>query len=649
MPPPAAGRAGRAVGPRAPFIVGLAFLALYLLTLAPGIVTFFDDSLEFQLVLPTFGVAHPTGYPLYTLLGGAWSRLLPLREWAWRVNAFSALAAAAAVALLFALARRLAGEGDRAGGDATRLVRAARSGAWAGAVAALLFGLGPVWWAQATMAEVYALHNLLVAAILLAAVQAGDSAGAPDADRARTDRRLTWLFALIGLGLAHHRTTVLLLPGLAVYLLLVVPGIRRPRRAWLAWGAALLLPLLLYLYLPLRAAAGVRDLHGSYGNSWAGFWEHVLARGYQGFFADNALAVERGAAGWARLFVDQMGWAGLALAAAGLAAGVWLHGARRAAWLLIVLAAAANLLFAITYRVGDVEVFLLPVWLCAALLAGLGADGIRHALARRPGGAAAVAAMIALVLAVAVPGLRSFAQNDRSRDWAAHDAAVALASVDFPPGSRVIGLEGEVTALKYMQAARGLGVGAEAVAADDEEARRTLIHDGVAAGLPVYITRELAGIERDYSFGGDGALVRVWPRGAAAPPTPQHPLDEEFAGGALRLTGYDLAPLPGTGRPAAQLALYWLPVQPLTQTLKLSLRVLDADGQVASLPAGGPAQQDLFPLRMVATTPAWLPGEVVRDVYQIPLPDNDAGARVQLIVYDAATLAEAGRWKVALD
>jgi hypothetical protein len=44
-----------------------------------------------------------------------------------------------------------------------------------------------------------------------------------------------------------------------------------------------------------------------------------------------------------------------------------------------------------------------------------------------------------------------------------------------------------------------------------------------------------------------------------------------------------------------------------------------------------------------------LPGEVVRDVYQIPLPENRAGLRVQAIVYDAATLAEAGRWEVALE
>lgn len=58
-----------------PCIAGSLFAAAWALNAAPGIVTLFDDTLEFQLVLPTAGIAHPTGYPLYTLLGFLWSQL----------------------------------------------------------------------------------------------------------------------------------------------------------------------------------------------------------------------------------------------------------------------------------------------------------------------------------------------------------------------------------------------------------------------------------------------------------------------------------------------------------------------------------------------------------------------------------------------
>jgi hypothetical protein len=68
--------------------------------------------------------------------------------------------------------------------------------------------------------------------------------------------------------------------------------------------------------------------------------------------------------------------------------------------------------------------------------------------------------------------------------------------------------------------------------------------------------------------------VRAWPRGQAQPGAPQHALDEVLAGGALHLLGYDLRKLEGTGHPSAEVALYWQPQQPLTATLKLSLRVV---------------------------------------------------------------------------
>ena len=92
------------------WLVGLAGFFLYGLTAAPGIVALFDDSLEFQLVAPTFAIAHPTGYPLYTLLGGLWSQVIfPFGNWAWRMNLFSALAGGATIALLYLLAKRLSG------------------------------------------------------------------------------------------------------------------------------------------------------------------------------------------------------------------------------------------------------------------------------------------------------------------------------------------------------------------------------------------------------------------------------------------------------------------------------------------------------------------------------------------------------------
>jgi hypothetical protein len=638
-----------------PWLAGLAFFALYAATAAPSLVALFDDSLEFQLVLPTFAIAHPTGYPLYTLLGGLWSRLLfPFGNWAWRVNIFSALAAASAVGLVFALAQRLIDEGPLPGRQPSAGSRtyAAGIGLATGLASALTFGLGPVWWAQATLAEVYALHNLLLAAALLVTLTI------PALEGRRFVVRMMLLALLIGLGLAHHRTIVLALPGVAVYLLWSVQGLWRPRAAWLLWLAALLLPLLLYLYLPLRAAAGAVDLHGSYANIWTGFWDHVLARGYSGFFSDSALAVERTPQQWFELIVAQVGWVGLLLALGGCA---WLLDRRvRKGWVLVLLVLAANLVFTLLYRVGDQEVFLIPVFLCLALLAGGGVAKVAVLFVRQaphsgeqqtgvvfswPGG---IIVVTLLLLLAWNPG-RGPAVN-RSGDWRAHDYAVDMAKVPFPPGSTVIGLEGEVTALKYMQAAEGLGTNATPVAADDPQRRRENLARAIAAGSPAYLTRELEGIAQEYSFGSDGPLVRAWPRGTAQVGEPQNLLDVPMDDGRLLLKGYNLQWLDWAGGPALRTNLYWQPTAALPRVLKVSLRLLDANGNPVTYPGGAPATIDQFPLRQVAPTTTWLPGETVRDVYTLYLPP--AGevqpSTLQLILYDAETVAEVGRWEAAL-
>ncbi len=601
-------------------------------------------------MLPTFGIAHPTGYPLYTIVGGLWSRLLPLGEWAGRVNLFSAFCATVAVGLLCALTQRfvrialrpLPASSERAAQGAEIC---------AGFAAALAFGLGPTWRAMAGVAEVYALHGLFVALILLLTLHAGLIA--PNGNR----RAITWVALAVGLGLAHHRTTLLLLPAVALCLLWTSPWVLRPQRAWLLWAAALLAPLLLYLWLPLRYAMGARDLNAAYSPGWEGFWNHVLARSYSAFFGETELAVARSPAEWGALAVHELGWVAVALALLGLGAGLAFALrclARRPrllaplqAWVLILLAAAANLTFALLYRVGDVEVFLLPVWLCAAVAAGAGAAWLVKQVAAAPGSRPWLAPLVGLLLLVLLlPGWDGRgASSSRRSDWTAHDAALALTAGDLPAGSQVIGLEGEVTALRYMQQALGRAPGVVGVVADDPALRLARLQEALAAGAPAWLTRELPGIESTYSFSADGALVRVWPRGQAMPAPPTTPLEIPFAGGALTLVGYDLAPLEGAAGRQLRLGLHWLPAEPLTQTLKMSLRVVAADDPARVLPMadGAPAQVDLYPLRLVAPTTSWLPGERIRDEVQLALPPNTTSAQILLILYDQATLEEAGR------
>ena len=53
------------------------------------------------------GFAHPTGYPLYLMLGWLWTHLVPIRDPAFRMNLFSALWGGVAVGLVALLAMRV--------------------------------------------------------------------------------------------------------------------------------------------------------------------------------------------------------------------------------------------------------------------------------------------------------------------------------------------------------------------------------------------------------------------------------------------------------------------------------------------------------------------------------------------------------------
>ena len=614
-----------------PWVAAVTALILYARAAAPGIITFFDDSLEFQVVAPTLGIAHPTGYPLYTLLGWLWTRLLPFGGWAGRMNLLSAAAAAGAVGIVAALGSRLV------------TTRDGRPNTWAGVAAAVALGLGPVWWSQATVAEVYTLHGLLTVAILT--TTAGmDRTSAHGAFTPAFDRRMACLALLFGLGLAHHRMTALLALPVAVYLLWRVPGIWRPRAAWWLWAACLAAPLLLYLYIPLRAAAGVRDLNGAYVATWAGFWDHVLARSYGAFFGDNTLAVSRTPRDWLDLLTQQVGWLGLALGGVGL---VWLVDRRArpvAAWVMVALALAVQTVFVLVYRVPDAEVFWLPALPALALFIG-GGVGLVGRLVKDAAGSVLQALLVAAL--VVVP-LGRGPLLDRRGDWTWHDQARRMAAAAFPPDSLVLGIEGEMTAIRYMQAAEGLGRAATPVAADDPAQRDRLLAQAVADGRPVYLTRELAGTGAQYSFGGDAALVRVWPRGHAQtsglPSMPPVAVDA----GRLQIVGYAVRADPYSTLPGWELTLHWRALEPLTRVLKLSLRVVDAGGQPLTGTDGAPLVADVFPLRQVSLTPEWLPGEVIQDVQYVAAPVDRHAERLLIVVYDAADATEVGRLEVDL-
>lgn len=631
--------------------LGLGALALYVATLAPSVATVFDDSLEFQVVLPSLGIAHPTGYPLYTILGWAFSHI-PLQDLAYRINLFSALAGAATVGVLFLVARQL---------GSSRL---------AAATVSAVFALSSTWWSQATIAEVYTLNGLFVALILYLTLSLDTPRRATQPSAAVPHSALLALAFLFGLALTHHRTTLLLAPAVAVYVIWTDPGLlRRPRDLALMAGA-FLLPLLLYLYLPLRGQA-ITSLDGTYTNTWQGFVRHVLASDYGAFLRDNPLSVERPRMYSLDLLISQMGLVSLFLGVTGWLR--WRQQPRRYAFLAI--AYVATLLFALNYKTADVDVFYLTATMIWLAVAAVGLTMLHDSLAamlasqgrrlRLPGPyrvwlAALNALLVAVVLFQPVTTTLQILETDtrlqacnevlavgeapaftpkRAGNWNAYNCGRAILSLPLPSQSTVIGLLGETTLLRYFQLAEGLRPDIELITDDAEAARLAAVDQAMARGKPVYVTREMPGLAERYSLTSEGPLVRVWPAGEAAPADLPRRVDVPF-GDALRLVGWDLSPVPANGADWLRLQAAWRVNSLVGEELKVSARLLAPDGSVV-------ASQDAIPVHWAYSTTAWRPGETVVDSYDFALP---LGTQVEaltplLILYRATDGTEVGRFQ----
>jgi hypothetical protein len=634
----------------------VAALGLYGFTLAPTVVTLFDDSLEFQLVTYQLGIAHPSGYPLYTLLGWLFTRL-PVGDVAYRVNLMSAVFGALTVAFVYLIGLELiAGSrwpsGKEFGGSAHQ--------PWIEVLASLIgaasLAVSPVFWSQATVAEVYTLNAAFAAGILWLLVRRRWQ----EKSHTLSEKRLLALAFLFSLSLTHHRTIVLLLPTIIFYLwrhskdwrhraLLVLATKEHLPAGLLSTGVklatALVAPLMLYLYIPLRGHVG--SLDGTYTNTLAGFWQHVTASGYGVFIFQNPFGAERGINFYFSLFLKQFGPLGLA---AGLVGLVALR--RRDVLSLTGIAFITYFAFNLFYRVADIQVFFIPPFLIWAIWVGIAAGWLlSESGSVNTNHLSSLRLLLSLVTVLLFSGQfvalawENLPVLNRSHAWAVSDYGLDMMRQPLEPGAAIVGILGEVTLVRYFQATEGLRPDLLPVAADREAERLAIIPRLLDEGRAVYLTRELPGAPALWSLNAVGPLIRVNPRPILkAPDTPF------IAGSSLTpevsLHGYAISrPSTHCGVPPVRLTLAWQVTAPITRELKVSVRLysespsLSTDGQLV-------AQDDAVPVHFAYPTTAWRPGEFITDVYDLVLPTTlEPGEYIPVIILYEPTqgAAEVGR------
>ncbi|MFQ6058139.1 MAG: DUF2723 domain-containing protein [Anaerolineae bacterium] len=581
-------------------VVFAAGLALYGHTLAPTLLP--ADSGEFQLVSASLGIAHPPGYPLYTLLGRLFT-LIPLGDLAYRVNLMSAFFAALALALVSRATRHLTASGG------------------AGMVAALSLGAATTFWAQATTANIRSLTALFTALLLWLLLRIGDC-------RLQTNRYLVLFAFCLGLAMTHHGSLAFLSLPFAAFLLLVNPRLLTEGRLLLRMGGAFALALTVLLYLPLRGAMGAPLDPGGL-TTLRGFLNHVLARGFRGdvfYFTAPSILLDRLAV-LANILDIQFGLPLLGLACLGLLALIRRQ-PRHA--LLIGGVFAVNALVAITYRAPQTVEYLMPAYVALALLVGYGA----FALGQITPHPSLQALLLALLL---LPGAKNLWANYPSYLELSHDRSTREYTEGIlraaPPRAKILSNWHYATAFWYLQTVEGLRPHVEVDYVHPQGAEpmgdtwRRRLEESAPQG-PVVLTNRYpqfaATPYRPISFhsaflvGGDASV----PQGAREVGVT---FDDRFRLLAYEMDEQELAPGGST-----TLRLYWQPLVELDRDYSFFVHLVDGAGTVWG-------QRDVTHRKEELRE-----GEILVDEMVLPLLPTIAPGRYDLIAGVYFTLPQGG-------
>ena len=593
----------RALHRLAPAALALLVFAIYVRTL--GVHVGAADTFEFQVVAPTLGVAHPTGYPLYILVGKLFS-LLPIGSMAFRVNLTSAVFATAATVMAYALLARL---------SRRRLVAF---------IAALAFAVSGVLWSQAVEAEVYALNVLIVGMVLalcidLMSVRAPALPAAGRADD--TPYIVGTLFLTLGLGISHHLTAILLLPAFALAVLIARPRLRL--RAIAISLGLFALGLAVWLYVPLRWPA----LHGGTPMTPGQFLDWISGSRFGGALVLNAWSDP---ARWeivSRFLLEAFGPAGAGLAVVGLIGLAVRHW--RAA-LITFVAFAAYVFYGLVYLVPDVSVFLIPAYLVLAIWIGAGVATLVDLAARWPGPRLAYPVALTVFVLLPVTLLSgNFASVDRRGAGAQAEAwGRYVLSLPIPQDAALLVDSEKIAPLYYLQVTEDARPDLDILVLGTEQEYRQQLDARLAAGQAVYLARFLPNLP--YHMRSLGPLVEVSNEAETATTTGFAPV--RF-GDAFELVGLAYA----AGDPF-RVTFNWRAVAASRANYFVRLRLVDRDGRVwwedsGTHPVGGyyptgtwSQDEVVSDYHEVAFDPAFPPGDYTLQVGLFP-PFRDDGLR----------------------
>jgi hypothetical protein len=364
-------------------ITAVFVLLVYLFTIAPSVVQI--DSGELAAVQATLGIAHPTGYPLFTIVGYIFSLIpLPFTK-IFQLNLLAAIYCSAAVGVfihtiklcfdnlsLFVSKKttqskeskikkkkKLKSEKEKTQSEiseVTKIISAVFGG--------LALAFSNTFWFQSTSVEVYSLHLLLITIIILMLVKAYIISF-------KSDEIKPWLIfaVMLALGFTNHMTTLLILPGTAfIYFSRFKINQASVKRVLIMILIFLPILIIIYSYLPIRA---VQNPIINWGNpiDMERILRHISGKQYQVWLFSSMEAAKKQFV----YFIESLPFEFYLTLVAGTIGLFFSYIKAKKLFLFLIITFLSTVLYSINYDIHDIDAYFLLAFVMISFFSAFGA------------------------------------------------------------------------------------------------------------------------------------------------------------------------------------------------------------------------------------------------------------------------------------
>lgn len=335
------------------FLTTLVILIIYLFTLAPTVVQI--DSGELATVQYTLGIAHPTGYPLFTIIGYLFLQIpVGLRKIT-QANLLAAIWCASSIFFLMKSVMILLNNYNqqfpqkiKKKKEFSKQIVFTEDQKLISIVAGLLLlAFSKTFWLQSTSVEVYSLQTLLFSIIIYFTLKAFYE---------NEIRNWYYVGLSFAFGFANHMTTLLALP-FAVILFLYKEKLNSNSLKIIFKTFFISFPLLIlfYLYLPIRASQNPTMNWGNPVNL-ENFWRQFTGKQYRVWLFSSFDAAKKQLSFFISNFPDEFTFIGIIIGLIGL---IFISRTNKKIFLSTLITFLFSVLYTINYDIVDIDSYFL--------------------------------------------------------------------------------------------------------------------------------------------------------------------------------------------------------------------------------------------------------------------------------------------------